>query len=103
MRSRRFKIVSLLSVLWGCWWTFFGLASGVIEGFGVMGTLTHTVVPGLIFLVTALLAQKRNFIGGILLVVEGALATWLFEYFWPQLLAVTDLLMVCTLGLPFSE
>jgi hypothetical protein len=100
MKSRKLRIASVLSLLWGGWWTFFGLASGIGEGIGIPGTLVHALVPGLIFLATALAARKWNFAGGILLVLEGVLALWFFGYLSDRLFTTLGLQMVCLLGLP---
>ncbi|HXL04730.1 MAG TPA: hypothetical protein PLH34_08015 [Bacillota bacterium] len=100
MKSRRLRVAGILSLLWGGWWTFFGLASGISEGIGILGTLMHALVPGLIFLATALTARKRNFVGGIFLVLEGVLALWFFGYLSDRLFTPLGLQMVLFLGLP---
>jgi hypothetical protein len=100
MKSCKLRIASILSLLWGGWWTFFGLASGIGEGIGILGTLMHALVPGFIFLATALAARKWSFAGGILLVLEGVLALWFFGYLSDRLLTALGLQMVLLLGLP---
>jgi hypothetical protein len=60
-----------LAMLWAGLWMTFGLVSGIAEGEGVVAALVHTVVPGLIFLVSALTAFKWDLLAGILLVGEG--------------------------------
>jgi len=100
VKSCGLRIACILSLLWGGWWTFFGLASGIGEEIGVPGILMHALVPGLIFLATALAARKWNFIGGIFLVLEGVLALWFFGYLSDRLFTTLGLQMVCLLGLP---
>jgi len=60
VKSCGLRIACILSLLWGGWWTFFGLASGIGEEIGVPGILMHALVPGLIFLATALAAPKME-------------------------------------------
>jgi hypothetical protein len=60
-----------LSLVWAGFWVFFGVASGIGERGKPMEVLIHTAVPGLIFLVSALIAWRWEAVGGVLLVVEG--------------------------------
>jgi len=60
-----------LALLWALLWTLFGLASGFGEGENLTGILIHTAMPGLVFLISALAAWKWEFMGGILLMLEG--------------------------------
>ena len=68
-----------LALLWAGWWTFFGLASGIGEKAGLLGVLIHTTVPGLIFLITVLIAWRWEPVGGILLILEGLWAIFFFK------------------------
>jgi len=61
----------IVALLWGGFWVWFGLASGIAEGAGFIGTIRHTLTPGLILLASALFAWKYEKIGGGLLIVEG--------------------------------
>jgi hypothetical protein len=63
----------IITLVWAGWWTFFGLASGIGEGAGILGILEHTTLPGLIFLVTAFTAWRWERAGGTALVVMGLL------------------------------
>ncbi len=67
-----------LALLWGGWWTFFGLASGLSEGLNALGVLIHTIVPGLIFLVIALSTFRWEFYSAGALVVAGLAALIFF-------------------------
>lgn len=71
-RSRR--AAQALALAWGGWWTFFGLASGIGEGSGPVGVLVHTLVPGGVFLATAILACRRQRLGAVLLLLEALAA-----------------------------
>lgn len=95
MRQRVLKGASILALAWGAWWTFFGIASGVGEGIGALGTVMHTL-PGLVFLAAAFIARRWSLPGGILLVAAGIGALWFFGYLPSRLLSITALL----LGLP---
>jgi hypothetical protein len=71
-------IARALSLLWAAFWVWFGVASGVGEGFNAAGTLVHAAAPGLIFLGSALLAWRVELIGGIGLIAEGLLVCALY-------------------------
>jgi hypothetical protein len=73
-------IARVLALIWACWWTFFGLIAGAGEGYGPSGILAHAAVPGLVFLVAAVIAWRWEVIGGILLLLEG-LATLIVFWF----------------------
>jgi hypothetical protein len=62
-----------LALLWGAFWTWFGLASGIGEGLDPAGIFFHAALPGLVFLATAGLAWRWETIGGVALVLEGLL------------------------------
>jgi len=64
-------IARVLSLLCGAWWTFFGVASGLAEGLDPVGILIHAAVPGLILLISALIAWRWERVGGALLALEG--------------------------------
>ena len=60
------------------YWSFHGLTSGLRMGLGVGGILVHTAVPGLIFLFSAAVAWCWRVIGGVVLVIEGLLAFFMY-------------------------
>jgi hypothetical protein len=60
-----------LAIVWAGFWTWFGLASGISEGQRPLGVLLHTMVPGGLFLISALIAWRWSFAGGVLLLLEG--------------------------------
>jgi hypothetical protein len=60
-------------VLWTSWWIFFGFSSGLAEGMTPSGVLLHAALPGLIFLMTTIVAWRWEWLGGKLLVYEGLL------------------------------
>lgn len=68
-------IARILSLVWAGFWVYFGLASGISEPTTergkLMDVLIHTAVPGLVFLVSALIAWWWQAVGGVLLLVEG--------------------------------
>ena len=94
-------IAWLILLTWGAWWVLFGLAAG-IGNFGVMGfagLLDRLVVPALIVL-TLILCWRREFFGGVMLVVIVA-----FSYFFYGLNEAQDNLvlrqmLLLTMSLP---
>ena len=56
-----------LALAWAGFWTFFGIASGMAEGLSPLGILVHGSFPGLLFLVSALIAWRRAPAGSWLL------------------------------------
>jgi hypothetical protein len=68
------RVARALALAWGGWWTFFGLASGIGEGLTPPGVLVHTLVPGGLFLTTALLAWRWERVSALLLLLEALLA-----------------------------
>ena len=70
-------IARVLALIWAGWWTFFGLASGLHEGLSPVGVLRYALLPGLVFLLSAVIAWRWETIGGIVLVLEG-----LFLFIW---------------------
>ncbi|MBI3942442.1 MAG: hypothetical protein HY326_05460 [Chloroflexi bacterium] len=60
-----------LALLWAGFWIYFGLASGSYEGADTTGLLIHMAVPGLIFLLFALIPWHWERPGGALLAMVG--------------------------------
>jgi len=81
----------ILSLAWAGFWVWFGLASGISEPTTergkLMDVLIHTTVPGLVFLVTALIAWRWEAVGGVLLLLEGLIIAvgypWMFHGRFP--------------------
>lgn len=60
-----------LIVLVTAFWLWFGIASAAAEHLGAMNWLGHLVVPGGVFIVTALVAWRWPVAGAVLLIAEG--------------------------------
>jgi hypothetical protein len=60
-----------LIVVVTAFWLWFGIASAVAERLGAMNWLGHLVVPGGVFVVTALVAWRWPVAGALLLIAEG--------------------------------
>jgi hypothetical protein len=73
-------IARILALVWGVWWTLFGLASGIGEGLSAQGIVVHAAVPGLVFLFTALAAWRWELVGGALLMLEGLVTLIFFPF-----------------------
>lgn len=86
----------VLSLAWGGWWTFFGLASGIGEKMNAAGILLHAAVPGLIFLALAIVAWKWELAGGIIVLIIGLVLflTYPLVMRMPPTVVVTVLLML---------
>ena len=69
-----------LALVWAGWWTAFGLGSGIGEGQDWLGVLLHMIVPGLIFLASAIVAWRREAPGGVLLIAEGLLSLFYYPF-----------------------
>ncbi len=94
-------IARSLAVAWGGFWVWFGLASGISEGIGFMGTLIHTAMPGLILLASAFFAWRWERTGGALLVVEGLIITAAYPLsFGPRFPLATVIFVLLTMALP---
>ena len=91
----------VLSLAWAAWWLFFGLASALGEGLGVLGGVLHVALPGGVCLLSALLAWRWPIPGGWLLIIEGlALAVGYPWMAWGRLGGGVILLTALLLALP---
>jgi hypothetical protein len=64
-------LARVLASVWAGWWIFFGLASSLAAGLSPAEVLLYTVVPGLIFLVSAVVLWQQEVMGGLILLLEG--------------------------------
>lgn len=95
------KIARVLTVLWAGGWVLFGLSSGLYEGMKPTGVLLHTALPGLIFLLTAVIAWRWEVLGGKLLMFEGLLIFVIFPVIAAGSIPFTGILFVIlTMALP---
>jgi hypothetical protein len=60
-----------VALVWAGWWTIFGLVGGIGEGLDAAGVAMHTAVPGLLFLLAAVIAWRWELPGAVLLAVAG--------------------------------
>jgi hypothetical protein len=89
-----------LSLAWAGFWVWFGLASGLGEGLTPVGVLRHMTLPGLIFLVSALVAWRWEHVGGALLLLEGLLTLVGYPLQFSRFPAGTILMVLATMALP---
>jgi hypothetical protein len=68
-------------LLAGLFWTWFGIASGISEGAGILGTFMHTLMPGLVLLGITYVAWRWPFVGGVLLIAMGGAFAVFFNQF----------------------
>jgi hypothetical protein len=93
-------IAVVLALSWAGFWTFFGIASGIAERVSPVGVLYHSIFPGLIFLVSAIVAWRWGFIGGILLIVESLLVFVAYPIMFGQMPLLIMVFTLLTLALP---
>jgi hypothetical protein len=89
-----------LALIWAGWWIFFGVASGMDERLNLLGILIHATIPGLIFLVSAIIAWQWQVIGSIVLILEGLLIFIVYPVMFRHLSFLTIILTLLTLALP---
>jgi len=83
-------------------WLWFGIGSAYVERAGPFNWLMHILVPGGIFMLTALMAWRWERIGGALFVLEGIVALGFIvrAFLWGRFTTSTLMLMCLTLALP---
>ncbi len=95
------KIARVLTMLWASGWILFGLSSGLYEGMTLRGVLLHTALPGLVFLLTTIVAWRWEVIGGKLLMFEGLLILVIFPVIAAGSIPFSGILFVIlTMALP---
>jgi hypothetical protein len=95
-------VARVLMIIAIVFWLWFGIGSAYVEGLGLVNWVLHILVPGGIFLLSALVAWRWQGPGGALLVVEGILASGFIvrTFLWGRFTVSTLILMGLTLGLP---
>jgi hypothetical protein len=89
-----------LALLWAGWWVFFGLASGIGEGGTPAYVLLHTAVPGLVFLISAIVAWRWEAVGGVILMLEGVLVLIGYPIVFGRFPLTTIVFVLLTMALP---
>lgn len=82
------------------WWLLFGIVSGNDMRLGLIESLLHTALPGLIFLVNMAIAWKWGFIGGALLIVEALLTLGILFLISNHCSQMNVVLVLMTMSLP---
>lgn len=82
-------------------WLWFGIGSAYVEQLGSINWVIHILVPGGIFLLSALVAWRWEGLGGALFVLEGliALGFVVFAFVWRDSPLLTTILLGVTLVL----
>ncbi len=95
------KIARVLTILWASGWVLFGLSSALSAGMTPSGVLLHTSLPGLIFLLTTIIAWRWEMIGGRLLMFEGLLILVFFPVIAAGSIPIGGILyVILTMALP---
>ena len=94
-------IARALAMIWAGWWMYLGVASAFVEGLNLVEVLVRTTLPGLVFLVSAVIAWRWEAIGGVALVVESLLIFIAYPVMtYGSLPLSTVVFMLLTMGLP---
>jgi hypothetical protein len=73
MGSTLIRVIGLtIGFIWAGFWTWYGATSAIGDGMGPIRMLLHASVPGLIFLACVIIACFRPGIGGVILMLMGA-------------------------------
>ena len=83
-------------------WLWFGIGSAIVEGDGWFNWFMHILIPGGIFIFSAIVALRWERIGAILFTFEGVVATGIIvvALVSRRLVPSTLLMMLLTLALP---
>jgi len=95
---KRFAIC--LALVWAGFWTFFGVASGMAEGMSPLGILVHGSFPGLLFLVSAVIAWRGTLVGSWLLLVEALVVAGAFPLVMRNRPLASVAFVMITMALP---
>ena len=93
-------IARAVALIWAGWWIYFGVASAIFERFNLLGILIYATKPGLIFLVSAIIAWRWQVIGSIVLMLEGFLILIVYPVMYRHLSLSTIIFTLLTLALP---
>ena len=100
-RIRWLRFISRsLALAWAIFWVWFGLASGISEGIGFLGTVMHAAFPGLIFLLSALIPWRFPRTGGIILIIEGIIITVAYPIMFDRFPLTTVIFVLLTMAVP---
>ena len=66
----------------------------------VLGVMYHTLVPGLIFLASAIVAWRSEKVGGSILIVEGLAVSLLYPIIFRNMASPTVFFVLLTMALP---
>lgn len=106
MTGRRFiwqcRGAWILIIITVVFWLWFGIGSALVEGGGWFNWFMHLLIPGGIFIFSALIAKQWLKIGSIMFICEGVVGTSIlvFALVSQRLNTSTLLLMLFTLALP---
>lgn len=94
-------IAWVIFIIWGAFWIFFNVASGFAEygDLGIGGLMSH-LVPAIILLVVMWISLRWEIWGGLLLILAGLVAAFMFNMNVPGKEPIQSLLLFSVLGLP---
>lgn len=89
-----------LSLAWALFWIWFGAASGISEGVGLVGVVVHTALPGMIFLVSALIPWRFPRTGGVILIIESIVIIVAYPIMFDHFPLITIVFVLLTMSVP---
>ena len=92
----------ILIIITIVFWLWFGIGSALVEGGGWFNWFMHLLIPGGIFIFSALIAKQWHKIGSIMFICEGVVGTGIlvFALVSQRLITSTLIMMLFTLALP---
>jgi hypothetical protein len=93
-------LARILGLVWGIFWSLFGILSALGEELDAVGTLVHISFPGLIFLATVIAAWRHEKIGGTMLIFEGIVVAIVYPLVFRGVSGSTIQFVLLTMALP---
>jgi len=95
------EVAFVLAFLWACWWLYIGMSTGRMARLPWTQVFLSTALPGVVFLLTAVLARLKQTIGGTALMIEA----WMVILAYPapdsiHLPILTKAVVLITLACP---
>lgn len=94
-------IAWIIFVVWGAFWIFFNVASGIAEigDLGPLALVTHLIMP-VVLVLLMWICWRWEIWGGLLLILAGILAVYFFNIIRPDRDPINSLLSFSMLALP---
>ncbi len=90
----------ILALFWGVFWFLFGLLSALGEDLNLVETVIDVFVPGMVFLVTVIVAWRHEKGGGIALMLEGLAVAIVYPMIFRAMASSTVMFIFLAMALP---